>query len=423
MSDTSDTPADEPDISGLADVLASEGADGYLIDAASDDSDQRYLSGFDAPDPFVSLFAENGVHLLVPALEYGRARTESRAATVSRLADFDYRTKRDEYDPEAARHRVVADFLAAHDVSSIAVPPRFPVGTADGLRDLGVSVRAEGDGAIAELRATKTAREIEAIRVAQRANERAMAAGEDLLAAATVADDGEDTGEDDGDSGGGENDDNDEDGVLYYDGEALTAERVKREIEVTLLEADHTLDETIVACGTDAADPHNRGSGPLRANEAIIVDIFPRGKASKYHADMTRTFCVGEPSPEVSRRYELTSEALNAGLDAISAGTTGEAVHDAVCDVYEEAGYATLRSDDRTETGFIHSTGHSVGLDVHELPQLASGGEELEAGNVITVEPGLYDPDIGGVRIEDLVVVTEDGYENLTDYPKRLIVD
>jgi len=415
----------EPDFSRLTDFLASEGADGYLLDAASDSSDQRYLSGFDAPDPFVSLFtpstnpehegtdtdggnggaggAGGAVHLLVGALEYGRARTESHAATVSRLADFDYRAKRERYDPEEARHRVVAEFLAAHDVSSVAVPPRFPVGTADGLRDRSISVAPEYDGVVTEVRATKTPEEIESIRVAQRANERAMRAAETMLAEATITDDAE--------------------GTLRYDGGPLTAERVKREIESTLLDAGHALDETIVACGSDAADPHNRGSGPLRADESIIVDIFPRGKDSKYHADMTRTFCVGEPSPEISRRYDVTEAALQAGLDAISPTATGEAVHDAVCDVYEEAGYATLRSDERTETGFIHSTGHGVGLDVHELPRLSSGGGDLEVGNVVTVEPGLYDPAVGGVRIEDIVVVTAEGYENLTDYPKHLVVD
>jgi Xaa-Pro aminopeptidase len=407
-----------PDLSALASFLDDEDADGYLLDAASDSSDQRYLSGFDAPDPFVSVFVrddaagsntgessaganQGSIHLLVSGLEYGRARTESHAASVSRLADFDYREKRDTYGQEKGRYRVLADFLDSHDVSSVAVPPRFPVGTADGLRELDVSVAPEYDGVLTETRATKTPAEIEHVRVAQRANERAMAAAEGLLAEATVGDEG----------------------ILYHGDKPLSSERVKREIESTLLADDHALDETIVACGTDAADPHDRGSGPLEANEPIIIDVFPRGKASNYHADMTRTFCVGEPSSEIERRYEVTRKALRAGLDAVSPDTTGEAVHDAVCDVYEEAGYATLRSDERTETGFIHSTGHGVGLDVHELPRLSPGGGKLETGQVITIEPGLYDPAVGGVRIEDLVVVTEEGYENLAEYPKSLVVE
>jgi len=213
------------------------------------------------------------------------------------------------------------------------------------------------------------------------------------------------------------------DGTLYLDDDPLTAERVKREIEIELLEADCALDETIVACGPDAADPHDRGSGPLSADEPIIVDIFPRSKRSGYYADMTRTFCVGEPSETVRRWHELTCEAQTAALETIEAGVSGSEVHGAVCDVYEDAGLPTLRADETTETGFIHTTGHGVGLDIHERPRLSEEETELEAGHVVTVEPGLYDPAVGGVRVEDLVVVTDEGCENLTEYPKELVVD
>jgi Xaa-Pro aminopeptidase len=210
--------------------------------------------------------------------------------------------------------------------------------------------------------------------------------------------------------------------VLRHDGEVLTSERVKVEIESTLLDRGCGLDETIVACGADAADPHNRGSGPLRPDEPIIVDIFPQDKSTKYHADMTRTFVRGDPDGTLAEWFDLTDRAREAALDAVEPGATGAAVHDAVCDIYEDAGLPTLRSDPTTETGFIHSTGHGVGLDVHELPRVSPDGDELRPGHVITIEPGLYDPSVGGVRIEDLVVVTEDGYENLTDYPVELRV-
>jgi Xaa-Pro aminopeptidase len=391
----------QPDLSDLDAFLADQGADGYLIDADSETSDQRYLSGFDAPDPFVTLYAD-GAHLLVSSLEYGRANRDSHAETVSRHADFDYRTKRDEYGPEEANNRVVNAFLESHGVESVIVPARFPLSTADSLRDLGIDVTAESDSTVTKLRATKTDTEIDHIHTAQQANEAAMAHAEDLIREATV-----------------------EDSVLVHDGEVLTSERVRREIEMELLRHDHALDETIVACGADAADPHDRGSGPLEPGESIIIDIFPRGKESKYFGDMTRTFVKGEPSETIQEWYDLTLDAQQAAFDAIEPGATGEEVHDAVCEVYEDAGEPTLRSDERTETGFIHSTGHGVGLDVHELPNLGPGGEELEPGHIITVEPGLYDPDVGGVRIEDSVVVTEDGdgYGNLTDYPTELIVD
>jgi len=390
----------EPDFSDLDAHLDDVDADGYLIYADDGESDQLYLAGFGAPDPFTTLYTPEGTHLFVSGLEYGRATAESRADTVSRIAEYGRREKIAEYGRYEGSVRTLAAFLADHGVESVAVPEDFPVARADALRDLGVEVVPDTDGVVTEIRAVKTAEEVDHIRTAQRANEAAMAAAEELIAEADV-----------------------EDGTLVYDGEPLTSERVTEEIEVTLLRHGCALDETIVACGADAADPHDRGSGPLRADETIVVDIFPRDKASKYHADMTRTFVKGEPSDAVRAYYEVTLAAQAAAFDAIEAGVTGEAVHDAVCDVYEDAGYPTLRSDETTDTGFIHGTGHGIGLDVHELPTVAPNGGELEPGNVVTVEPGLYDPEVGGVRIEDFVVVTEDGYENLVEYEKELVVE
>jgi Xaa-Pro aminopeptidase len=419
------------DLHALDDRLAAAGADGYLLDADGTDSDQRYLSGFDAPDPFVTLYRPSGadgdgdadggdhadadaaadggeesdagagrIDLLVSSLEYGRARKDSRADAVSRLVDYDYRDRVDDHGPVGGRARTVAAFLDDHDVSTVVVPATFPVGAADGLREVGVSVAADESDVVTGIRATKTAAELDHVRDAQRANEAAMAAAEELLREAAVG----------------------ESGVLEREGEPLTAERVKEEIEVTLLRRGYALDETIVACGADAADPHDRGSGPLRADEAIIVDVFPRSKETSYHADMTRTFLKGDPDDELRRRFDVTDEARRAALDRLEPGVTGADVHDAVCDVYEDAGYPTLRSDPGTEVGFIHSTGHGVGLDVHERPRISPDGEELRPGHVVTIEPGLYDPDVGGVRIEDLVVVTEDGHENLTDYPVEFVL-
>ena len=390
----------EPDLSKLDAYLDKAGVDGYLIDADSRNSDQYYLSGFDAPDPFVTLY--NGeVHLLFSrSLEYGRAKREARAATVQRGSEFDYGRKIEQYGQGEAQDRVLVEFLNQHGVSSVATPPRFPLSTADGLREFGIDVTPDDDGKVTEIRARKTDEEIDNIRDAQHANEAAMARAAELIASATP----------------------DEDGHLHADGEVLTSERVKKEIEVTLLRHGCALDETIVACGVDAADPHDRGSGPLQANEPIIIDIFPRHKTTKYHSDMTRTFCHGEPSETLREWYDLTAEAKAVALDALEPDVEGGEVHDAVCDVYEDADLPTLRSDPTTETGFIHSTGHGVGLDVHELPGVAPGADTLEPGHVVTIEPGLYDPDVGGVRIEDIVVVTEDGYENLTDYEESLVV-
>ena len=390
----------EPDFTQLDEYLAETGVDGYLIDADSEDADQYYLSGFDAPDPFVSLYDGEVRLLFTRSLEYGRAKKEARAATIERGSDYGYAEKAEEYGPTEARVRVLADFLAEYGVESVAAPPRFPLQTADGLREQGVTVTADDSGAVTEVRATKTEAEVEHIREAQRANEAATARAEELISQAEPNADGE----------------------LVRDGEVLTSERVTEEIEVTLLRHGCALDETIVACGSDAADPHDRGSGPLLADEPIIIDIFPRNKQSRYHADMTRTFCHGEPSERLREWFELTDRARAAAIDVVEPGADASDVHGAACDVYEDADLPTLRTDPTTETGFIHSTGHGVGLDVHELPSVAESSETLEPGHIITIEPGLYDPEVGGVRIEDLLVVTEDGYENLTSYDIELIV-
>ena len=393
----------QPNLAQLDAHLSAEGADAYLIEADSDDANQLYLSGFDASDPFVTTYvADTGeTQLLVSGLEYGRAKKESRADRVYRHADFGF-----EYGDREARYDMYASFLsrAADDDAAaltVAVPSSFPLGSAEQLRERGVELVVDANDTIDGMRAVKTDEEIEDIRDAQRANEAAMRTAEELIAAADV----------------------DETGTLVSEGEPLTSEEVRSEIEITLLRHGCSLDETIVACGSQAADPHDRGSGPLSAGEPIIVDIFPKSKATGYHSDMTRTFSKGQPSETIREWYDLTREALEAALEAVEPGATGADVHEAASEVYEAAGEPTLRSNPETETGFIHSTGHGVGLDVHESPSLSPSGGELEAGHVITVEPGLYDPAHGGVRIEDIVVVTESGYENLTGYPIELVVE
>jgi len=384
------------------------GTDGFLWVTDGFDADQYYVTGFTAPDGFTSLYADGEVHLLVSELEAGRARSSADADTVAVSSDYDGRELAEEHGHAEASYRVLARWLDDHGVGAVSVPASFPVFDADGLRELGVAVEpaaptAMGAGPVGEARATKSETELEHLRAAQSANEAAMSAAAGVLSAADR----------DGD-------------VLRYDGEVLTSERVTEEIEVALLREGCALDETIVAGGADGAEPHNRGSGPLRPDEPVVVDIFPRDKATRYHGDMTRTFVVGEPTERAREFYDLTERALAAALDALEPGVTGEAVHDAVCDVFEDAGHPTLRSDPGTDTGFIHSTGHGVGLAVHEAPRLGEGADEpLADGHVVTVEPGLYDPEVGGVRIEDMVVVSgaaEAGYRNLTDYPVSLTV-
>ncbi|SDY07808.1 M24 family metallopeptidase [Halopenitus persicus] len=383
------------ELTALAETLADAGRDGYLIDADWEDPNQLYLSGFTGPDPFLTVYADGRTHLLVSGLEYARAKRSSRADVVRRHAEYDF-----QYGGREERLDMYAAFLDDVGVESVLMPARGPIETADGLRERGIDVAIDREDALTALRAVKTDAEVDRIRAAQRATEAAMAAAESLLADADV-----------------------DDGTLVHDGEPLTSERVREAIEVTLLRHGCASAETIVAGGAQAADPHDRGSGPLAAGESIVIDVFPRDTETKYFADMTRTFAVGDPGDTLREWYDRTLEALEAAVDAVEPGATGEDVHVAACEVYEDAGHPTLRSDPETETGFVHSTGHGVGLAVHEPPRLSMDAGELEPGNVVTIEPGLYDPDVGGVRVEDLVVVTEDGCETLTDYPKRFVID
>jgi Xaa-Pro aminopeptidase len=171
------------------------------------------------------------------------------------------------------------------------------------------------------------------------------------------------------------------------------------------------------------------GSGPLRAGEAIVMDIFPQSKATRYFADMTRTVAKGEPPEEIAKIYEITKRAQDAGIKALRPGITGREVHALVEDVIWGAGYDTQRPGQQRSKnggaprGFIHGTGHGVGLEIHEMPSVGpSGIQPLVVGDVVTVEPGIYLPELGGVRLEDMLVITESGSRNLTRAPRELVV-
>jgi Xaa-Pro aminopeptidase len=210
-------------------------------------------------------------------------------------------------------------------------------------------------------------------------------------------------------------------GVLHLDGEPLTSERVRSLIARTLMERACTARHTIVACGDQACDPHNHGSGPLRADLPVVIDIFPRSDETGYYSDMTRTVVRGEASGDLVDIYDAVLEAQLQALDRIRAGVDGRDVHQGVSSLFESRGFLTGLQDGRMQ-GFFHGTGHGVGLDIHEPPRVGKASDILEPGHVVSVEPGLYYTGRGAVRIEDLVVVTEAGCDNLTDYPKSLII-
>jgi Xaa-Pro aminopeptidase len=212
-------------------------------------------------------------------------------------------------------------------------------------------------------------------------------------------------------------------GALNVDGEPLTSERLKAAIETVFSEHGVSADESIVSHGPQTAVGHDMGSGPIHPDEPIVLDLFPRDRESGCYADMTRTFVVGTPPEEIARFQRLVKEALDRSLAQVRPGADGTAVYRSVCELFHEHGFPTQLSKEPgqvLEDGFFHGLGHGVGLEVHEDPNLGRAGGELVAGDVITIEPGLYRKGVGGCRLEDLVLVTEDGAETITRYPYDL---
>jgi len=209
-------------------------------------------------------------------------------------------------------------------------------------------------------------------------------------------------------------------GSLSIDGEPLTAELIKAEIRRVFTEQGMSSDDFIVSHGAQTAIGHELGFGPIAPDEPVVIDLWPKDPESGCYADMTRTYVVGTPSDELTEYHRLVKEALDRSLEATKAGVPGQDIYKLVCELFEGAGQKTSLSKKRGEvlnSGFVHGLGHGVGLEVHEAPTLGRGGSgELLAGDVVTLEPGLYRAGYGGCRLEDLVVVTQDGAENLTDF-------
>jgi Xaa-Pro aminopeptidase len=284
-------------------------------------------------------------------------------------------------------------------VRNAVVPATFPVELADRLRAEGIELNPDRD-AFVQRRRKKTQSELDGIRRAQRGAEAALDAARELMRSA----------EPQGDS-------------LVADGEPLTAERIKSAMRQAYGDHDLLSDEFIVAPGGQGAMGHEMGHGPIEPGQPVVIDQWPKDPVSSCYTDMTRTYVVGEPSEEIQTYHRLVHEALQRSLEMVKPGVAGRDVFVMVSELFHEAGYPTGHHKDPGEVledGFFHGLGHGVGLEVHEQPWLSRYPGELVEGDVITLEPGLYRSGYGGVRLEDIVVVTSDGAELLTHYPYDL---
>ncbi len=363
-----------------------------LLYASSHDANMLYATRFTAPDPFLFVGRRGHKTIAVSNLEVDRARKQAEVHRVIRFADVEKRL-RTKKQPLVPLSRLVVAILRDLEIRSVDVPGNFPLLLADHLRRRGIRVFPHPEPFFTA-RCVKEPWEVRHIADAVRQTEAALQGAIDLIASARIRN-----------------------GRLHKNGRPLTAEDVKRTLAERLLADELVASETIVACGEQACDPHDRGSGTLRAHQAIILDVFPRSTRTGYWADMTRTVVRGTPSTALRNVYAAVRDAEEKAVRAVRAGVKANEIHGLVEKTFAAAGFKTGKAKGRMQ-GFFHGTGHGVGLDLHEMPRVSRWPNVLQAGEVITIEPGLYYPGIGGVRIEDLVVVTDRGCRNLNRLPK-----
>jgi Xaa-Pro aminopeptidase len=349
------------------------------------------------PDPFLYIEHEGGRLVLVSALELERVTAAGLDAISPERHGVD-ELLRDGMRMQEAMLEVQLRAVQELGLTSAVVPPSFPLELADHLRANGIDVAVDRD--LFELRRrSKTDGELAGLRRAQRAVEAALDVARDMLRRAET------------------------NGTLVLDGEPLTSERIKGEIEQVFNAHGVVAEHLIVAHGAQTAVGHEDGSGAILPDEPIVFDLFPKDRETGVYTDMTRTYVVGTPSDELGEYHRLAKEALDRVVAAAKPGVNGRELMQITCDLFAEHGYPTQLTKKPGEvltSGFFHGLGHGVGLEVHEPPAMSRSGDDLVVGDVIAIEPGLYRAGMGGVRLEDVAIVTEDGLDVVTDYPYEL---
>ena len=354
--------------------------------APARDSDILWASGFYAPDEFLCIVHEGKTYGVAGDLEYGRMKKESRMDAVLLMSDL-----KERYGEDTLKQTgYVTLVLNQLGVRTIAAPSNLSAKLYLKLITNGIGVEFR-DPLFPE-RKIKREDELVDIKHAQKSMERAFSNLLGYIADSQI-----------------------HEGKLWYDYEWLTSEKLRTLFEVELMAANCICDATIIASGNQAADPHCLGFGPIFANVPIVCDMFPRSKNRWYWSDMTRTVVKGKLSDEVRKMYRTVYDAQQYGIEKVAPGVDGVEIHNGIEKRFHDTGFRTEKINGKPQ-GFIHSTGHGVGLDIHEPPYIGRtppGQQILQVGNVVTVEPGLYYHGIGGVRIESTVVVTESGCEPL----------
>ena len=367
-----------------------------LYSASETEPNLLYATRFFAPDPFFWLSFQKKTYGFFSDLEIDRARRSAKLDYIISLSHLEKAAKLKKTKNRSAE--AIVSFLKRKKIRHLTIPYSFPSGLTQLLKENQFSFDIVPDETFFLERRKKTPQEIIYLQQAQQLAEFGMARAKDLLQQAKPLKNGY---------------------LKWKPRQLLTAEIVQAEINMALAYAGGQVAHTIVDCGEQSCDPHERGSGPLRANQFIIVDIFPRVIRTGYWGDITRTFIRGTASEAQQKLYQVVLQGQKHALQQLKPNCNGKKIQQDIRDFFYQQNYSTEINQGR-QTGFFHGLGHGVGLEIHEAPRFSSG--KLKVGDVITVEPGLYYPNLGGVRIEDLVTITSKGYQNLTRFPKNLVL-
>ena len=363
-----------------------------LIVAASDiDADMLYATRFWAPDPFIFLQRNGKRTLVLSDLEIGRGRRQAKANEFVAFNKIE-RELQGKSKKTPAYEKVLARFLKQRGVRSAIVPANFPLRYAEELNRQKIRVHAT-NGQFWPERETKSDQEIKWIEQALRITETGLKRAIEVLKRSSIG----------------------RDKKLRWSGKVLTSEILRAEIDTAILRQGGVPIGTIVAGGDQGCDPHDRGSGPLFGNSLIILDVFPRDGKTGYYGDITRTVLRGRATEAQRKLWQTVKDGQVLALRRIKAGVEGMSIHKAIQQLFEKRGYPTEVRKGKN-VGFFHGTGHGLGLEVHDYPRLQK--VVLKERQVLTVEPGLYYHGLGGVRHEDVVVVTKSGCRILSRFPK-----
>ena len=367
-----------------------------LIYAASEgDANLLYATSFFAPDPFI-FFQHRGKKTIVMSdLEIDRAKKQAKVHRVLSLSEY-HRRMRQRTKGKITTGDLLGFILKDRGIRALVVPANFPVQLSDQLRARGFRISVKEDPFFDE-RETKTSAEVKKIGESLRVAEAGLKAAIEVLRRARIG----------------------SDRYLYLNRRRLTSEELKKVVNTTIMAQGWIPSHTIVASGNQCCDPHNEGHGPVKAHTSIVFDIFPRSQETGYFGDLSRTVVRGRASEKLKKIYESVRQGQELAFGLIRDGTDGNLVHRKILELFEKQGFRTGVMGGRMQ-GFFHGTGHGLGLDIHEPPRIGAAASILRTGHVVTVEPGLYYLGTGGVRLEDVILVTRKGNRNLTQAPKFL---